>query len=86
MMAKASSKEKEDMGFEESLKRLEKIVDRLEDDELSLEESLKLFEEGVGLARACGQRLDEAEKKVTLLVKDREGILREEPFDSEEGD
>lgn len=83
-MAKAASKGKKELGFEESLKRLEDIVERLEDDELSLEDSLKLFEEGVELARACGQRLDQAEKKVTLLVKDRQGILSEEPFTEDE--
>lgn len=83
-MAKPSAKGKKELGFEDSLKRLDEIVDRLEDDDLSLEESLKFFEEGVELARTCGKRLDEAEKKVTLLVKDREGILKQEPFDDEE--
>lgn len=82
-MAKGSPKGKKQPGFEDSLKRLEEIVERLEDDELSLEESLKLFEEGVELARACGQRLDQAEKRVTLLVKDRQGVLNQEPFDPE---
>jgi exodeoxyribonuclease VII small subunit len=67
-------------GFEESLKRLEEIVQRLEGDDLTLEDSLALFEEGVELARTCGQRLDAAEKKVHLLVKERQGELGRTPF------
>ena len=50
--------------FEESLKKLETIVDQLEKGDLALEESLKLFEEGVGLSAACKQELDAAEGKV----------------------
>jgi exodeoxyribonuclease VII small subunit len=74
------AKAKKEGGFEQSLKRLEEIVDRLEGDDLDLEQSLALFEEGVKLAEACGQRLDAAEKKVTLLIKDREKGLLETPF------
>jgi exodeoxyribonuclease VII small subunit len=74
------AKAKKEGGFEQSLKRLEEIVDRLEGDDLDLEQSLALFEEGVKLAEACGQRLDAAEKKVTLLIKDRERGLLETPF------
>ncbi|MFH2126827.1 MAG: exodeoxyribonuclease VII small subunit, partial [Pseudomonadota bacterium] len=63
------AKAKKEPGFEESLQRLEEIVERLEDDDLELEQSLALFEEGVKLATACNLRLDEAEKKVALLLK-----------------
>lgn len=70
--------------FEESLKKLETIVDKLEKGELSLEESLKLFEEGVSLSTACKQELDAAEGKVEMLVKQRDGSLKPEPFLSEE--
>jgi exodeoxyribonuclease VII small subunit len=66
--------------FEESLKKLETIVDRLERGDLPLEESLKLFEEGVGLSASCKQELDAAEGKVQLLVKQRDGSLKPEPF------
>ena len=66
--------------FEESLKKLETIVDRLEKGDLALEESLKLFEEGVGLSAACKQELDAAEGKVQMLVKQRDGSLKPEPF------
>lgn len=72
--------------FEQSLKRLEEIVDKLEGEELALEDSLKLFEEGVKLAETCSRRLDDAEKKVTLLLKDREQKLVQEPFEPQEED
>ena len=66
--------------FEESLRKLESIVDRLEKGDLALEESLKLFEEGVGFSAACKKELDEAEGKVQMLVKQRDGSLKTEPF------
>ena len=66
--------------FEESLKKLEGIVDRLEKGDLSLEESLKLFEEGIGLSSACKQELEAAEGKVQMLIKQRDGSLKAEPF------
>jgi len=69
--------------FEESLKRLETVVDQLEKGELTLEDSLKLFEEGVNLTANCKQELDAAEGKVQMLVKQRDGSLKAEPFDSE---
>lgn len=73
---------KKQQGFEASLGRLEEIVRGLEADDLSLEQSLKLFEEGVALADACGKRLDEAERKVSLLVRG-EGGLVQTPFEPE---
>jgi len=66
--------------FEESLKKLETIVDQLEKGDLSLEDTLKLFEEGVGLSAACKKELDAAEGKVQMLVKQRDGSLKMEPF------
>jgi exodeoxyribonuclease VII small subunit len=66
--------------FEESLKQLEKIVDQLERGDLPLEESLRLFEEGVRLSSACKQELDAAEGKVQILMKERDGSMRAEPF------
>lgn len=66
--------------FEESLKKLETIVERLEKGDLALEESLKLFEEGVGLSSACKKELDEAEGKVQILIKQRDGSVKTEPF------
>jgi len=70
--------------FEASLERLEEIVKKLETGDLPLEQSLKLFEEGVKLARACNKRLEEAERKVEILLKDRAGNLTAEPFEEEE--
>jgi exodeoxyribonuclease VII small subunit len=66
--------------FEESLKKLESTVEQLEKGDLGLEESLKLFEEGVGLSSACKQELDAAEGKVQILVKQRDGSVKTEPF------
>ncbi|MFZ5587514.1 MAG: exodeoxyribonuclease VII small subunit [Thermodesulfobacteriota bacterium] len=75
------AKAKKEGGFEQSLNRLEEIVGRLEGEDLDLEESLALFEEGVKLAEACGARLDAAEKRVTLLMKDRDKGLVQTPFE-----
>jgi exodeoxyribonuclease VII small subunit len=66
--------------FEDSLKKLESIVDQLEKGDLSLEDSLKLFEEGVGLSAVCKKELETAEGKVEMLVKQRDGSLKTEPF------
>ena len=66
--------------FEESLKKLESIVDQLEKGDLALEESLQLFEEGVKLSAACKAELDTAEGKVQMLVKQRDSSLQPEPF------
>jgi exodeoxyribonuclease VII small subunit len=65
--------------FESSLGELEKIVRKLEDGDLSLEESLKLFEDGVRLSRECQERLSKAERRIEILLKDETGnpILQE---------
>ncbi|HEX7213463.1 MAG TPA: exodeoxyribonuclease VII small subunit [Methylomirabilota bacterium] len=70
-----------DLKFEAALQRLEQIVDQLEAGNLSLEESLQVFEEGVGLARRCGKYLDDAEKRIETLTRDETGVLRTAPFD-----
>jgi exodeoxyribonuclease VII small subunit len=67
--------------FEDALNKLEKIVSQLEKGDISLEESLKLFEEGIRLSRFCNQKLDEAQKKVEILLKGEDGTLRAEPFE-----
>ena len=66
--------------FEQSLKKLETIVEKLEKGDLALEESLKLFEEGIGLSSTCKKELDAAEGKVEMLVNQRDGSLKTEPF------
>jgi exodeoxyribonuclease VII small subunit len=69
-----------DLKFEECLTRLEQIVGALEAGNLSLEESLKVFEEGIALARHCARYLDEAERRIERLVKDDAGALGTAPF------
>ena len=69
--------------FEAALSRLEEIVSELESGELALEQSLKLFEEGVKLARICNARLEEAERKVEILLKDKSGTMTAKPFEEE---
>ena len=69
--------------FEESLQKLESIVEQMEKGDLSLENSLKLFEEGVALSTACKKELDEAEGKVQMLIKQRDGSFKTELFPPE---
>ena len=59
--------------FEVSLEELEKIVRRLEDGDLPLDESLELFEKGVRLSRECRERLNQAERKIEILLRDEDG-------------
>ncbi len=69
-----------DLKFEDCLARLERIVADLESGNLPLEESLKVFEEGVALARHCGRYLEEAERRIEMLAKDEGGALGTRPF------
>lgn len=71
--------------FELSLKKLEDAVSRLESGELSLEDSIRVFEEGVKHAAVCSRKLNEAEKKVELLLKKRDGSFLREEFIPEDG-
>jgi len=59
--------------FETALKKLEEVVEKLESGEISLDQSLKLFEQGISLVRQCSKRLDEVESKVQVLVSDERG-------------
>ena len=67
--------------FEANLRRLEEIVQRLEEGNLALDESLRLYEEGIQAFRNCQKMLDEADLKVRKLVQTAEGELREELFE-----
>jgi len=69
-----------DLTFETCLSRLEQIVAALESGNLPLEESLKVFEEGVALARHCGRYLEDAERRIEMLAKDDSGALTTRPF------
>lgn len=66
--------------FEEAIKRLEEIVKELEGGDIPLEETLSLFEEGVKLSHFCREKLDEAEKRIEVLLRNEGGILQREPF------
>ncbi len=70
--------------FEQSMKKLEQIVQELESGDLPLEEAMQKFEEGIKLSRLCSEKLDETEKKVTLLLQDQKGNVSERPFISED--
>jgi len=81
MRSKDMAKEK----FEEALGRLEDIVKKMEAGDMTLEESLKAFEEGIKLARLCSRKLDEAERRVEILIKQEEEIVIK-PFKVEENE
>jgi len=70
--------------FEASLKKLEEIVTRLETGSLSLEDSLKAFEEGVKHSAFCSSRLDEADRRVEILLRQKDGSLKRQPFQADE--
>ncbi len=69
--------------FETALEDLEKIVEAMESGELTLDQALKKYEEGVGLVRACQSKLVETEKKIEVLTKSLDGSLKKEAFDPE---
>lgn len=68
------------LGFEANLRQLEQLVQQMEQGELTLEQSLSTFEQGVALTRACQQALDKAEQKVNLLLQDEQGAISRKPF------
>ncbi len=70
--------------FESALKKLEEVVKKLEGGDLPLEESLKAFEEGVKQAAFCAAKLNEAEKRVEVLLKQKDGSFVREEFRSDE--
>ena len=70
--------------FEKAFQNLEKIVQRLEGEEMPLDESLQLFEEGIRLSRFCHQRLEEVERKIELILADAKGQPVTEPFEEDE--
>ena len=72
--------------FEEALKRLEKIVEDLEGGNLSLDESLAKYEEGIRLSKECSKKLEVARKKVEILLKSEDGSVVLKPFDEKEAE
>ncbi|TBU94593.1 exodeoxyribonuclease VII small subunit [Stutzerimonas kirkiae] len=76
------ARKKATLDFEKSLADLQQLVERLESGELSLEDSLACFEQGIGLTRDCQAALDQAEQKVKVLLQQGDE-LREQPFDAD---
>ena len=74
---------KENKNFEEMMENLEQIAKELESGNLSLDDSVKKFEEGMEISKECSKILEDAEKKITILTKGSEGNLKEENFDVE---
>ena len=72
--------------FEQSMKQLEQIVQDLETKDLPLEKAIKRFEEGIKLSKLCAKKLDETEKKISILLKDAQGNIVQAPFSSDEED
>ena len=70
--------------FETALKRLEEIVKKLENGELSLDTALELFEEGIKLSRFCNSKLEQAERRVEIVLKNSSGQPRVVPFEAED--
>lgn len=81
-----TKKSKKELTFEAALTRLEEIVSKLEDGDLELEKSIELFEEGVSCAKGLQKKLDEAEKKIERLTKDRDGSLTTKPANDQADD
>lgn len=79
---KLAKKDQADKKFESALEELENVVEQLESGNLSLEDSLAAFEKGVGLVKYCNEKLSEVEKKVELLIRDKEGRLQLKLLDS----
>lgn len=75
-----------DMKLEEALSRLDGVVRALDSDKLELEESLRLYEEGVGLVRVCHERLSAAERRINALRISADGEIVEAPFDKKESE
>lgn len=77
------SVKKKSKTFEEAMAELEEIVEKLEKGELPIDESIEYFQKGVELSRYCSKKLDEVEKKITLLIEKENGDIKEEIFEYE---
>ena len=72
--------------FEQAMKQLEKIVQDLESGDMPLEKAIKTFEEGIQLSKFCSEKLDETEKRITILMQNSDGKMSEAPFSAEHAD
>jgi exodeoxyribonuclease VII small subunit len=76
----------QEMKFEDALKRLEKIVGELEGGDLSLDEALEKYEEGIRLSKTCAKKLEAARKKVEILLKGEDGSVELKEFDERDAE
>jgi len=81
-----TTKKGDAVSFEKALERLEAIVERLESEELGLDASLALFEEGIGLSRVCQEKLSEVERRVEIVLKEADGEYTAKAFPGDEED
>ena len=72
--------------IEQAMKQLEQIVQDLESGDMALEKAIKTFEEGVQLSKFCSQKLDETEKRITILMQNSGGKIAEVPFSDQHND
>lgn len=82
-MAESKENPYETLTFEEALKRLEEVVQKLEDGDVPLEEAIDLFQEGMALSKRCSQQLDKAEQRIEMLMEEN-GEWTKKPFAPEE--
>ncbi|PYG86822.1 exodeoxyribonuclease VII small subunit [Ruminiclostridium sufflavum DSM 19573] len=80
-MAGSAKKSGAERSFEAAMLELEDIVSKLEKGDTSLEEAIATFQQGIELSRYCAAKLDEAEKKISILLQDKDGNLIEKEFD-----
>jgi len=76
----AAAPGQEELSFERAMERLEAIVGRLESGDVPLETAIELYQEGMALSRLCGRKLEEAERRIEMLLEDERGEFRRKPF------
>jgi len=74
------------ISFEKALEKLEQIVHEMESGQLPLETALKKFEEGIKLSQFCSEKLDETEKKISVLMEAADGTIQEHPFETDDNE
>lgn len=69
--------------FEMSMEKLQEVVNKLEKGDLTIDESIDAFKEGIELSRLCTKKLDDVEREITVLIESADGSIKEEPFEQE---
>lgn len=72
------NEEKQNISYEQAAAELESIVQLLENGDLTLEDSIMMFEKGIGLVRLCNKKLDDIEKRITLLIEGKDGVVEKD--------